>query len=73
MTIKEIEKDLSKEDFLVAICYSRKTVYEVRNAKDVRKYTITSKQFDNLKTKFGFEYFNSVGFGIPKHYYKQKA
>jgi hypothetical protein len=73
MTIKEIEKDLSKEDFLVAIFYARKTVYEIRNAKDVKKYTITSKQFDSLRAKFSFEHFSSAGFGITRHYYKQKA
>jgi hypothetical protein len=72
MTIKEIEKDLSKEDFLVAICYHKKTIYEIRNAKNVRKYTITSRQFDNLKAKFGFEHCNLVG-GITMNYYRQKA
>lgn len=71
MSIKELEKILESSDFLVEIQYNRKTVYELRNSSDIKKYSITSKQFENLKTKFNFKHLKSEGLGVRKHYYKQ--
>jgi len=71
MTIKELEKLLEGDDLLVQIQYTKKTIYELRNSSDVKKHTITSRQFDNLKERLNFNYFDSAGLGVRKHYYKR--
>ena len=71
MTIKELEKVLEDNDMLVKIQYTKRTTYELRNLKDVKKHIITSKQFENLKEKFNFNYLKSEGLGVRKHYYKR--
>ena len=71
MTIKELEKILESSDFLVEIQYNRKTVYELRNSNDVKKVSITSRQFDNLKERLNFNHLKSEGLGVRKHYYKR--
>lgn len=71
MTIKELENNLESNDLLLEIQHLRKNTYELRNVKDIRKYTITSKQFSSLKTKFNFNYLKSEGLAVRKHYYKQ--
>lgn len=73
MKAEELEKILDNNDLLVQILYRKKTVYELRNLSDVKKYSITSKQFENLKSKFNFKYFKSEGLMIRKHYYKREC
>jgi hypothetical protein len=62
MTIKELEKLLEDNDILVQIQYNKRTIYELRNSNDVKKVSITSRQFNHLK---------SEGLGVRKHYYKR--
>lgn len=71
MTIKELENILEDNDILVQILYNNKTIYELRNSNDVKKNSITSRQFDNLIQKFNFNHFKSEGLGVVKHYYKR--
>jgi len=56
MTIKELEKLLEDNDLLVQIQYNKRTIYELRNSNDVKKVSITSRQFDNLKEKLNFNH-----------------
>jgi hypothetical protein len=71
MTIKELEKLLEDNDLLVQIQYNKKTTYELRNSEEVKKHSITSRQFDNLKERLNFNHFKSEGLGVRKHYYKR--
>ena len=71
MTIKELEKLLEDNDILVQIQYIKRTIYELRNSNDVKKVSITSRQFDNLKERLNFNYLKSEGLGVRKHYYKR--
>lgn len=71
MTIKELEKLLEGDDLLVEILHRRKIIYELRNSNDVKKYSITSRQFDNLKERLNFNYFKSEGLAVRKCYYKR--
>jgi phage replication-related protein YjqB (UPF0714/DUF867 family) len=71
MSIKELEKVLEYDDILVQIQYTKKTFYELRNSSDVKKHTITSRQFDNLKERLNFNYLKSEGLAVRKHYYKR--
>lgn len=71
MTIKELEKLLEDNDILVQIQYNKRTIYELRNSNDVKKVSITSRQFDSLKERLKFNHFKSEGLGVRKHYYKR--
>ncbi len=71
MTIKELEKSLEDNDFLVQIHYNKRTVYELRNSHDVKKHSITSTQFGNLKKRLKFNLLKSEGSLVTKHYYKR--
>lgn len=71
MTIKELEKALEDNDILVQIQYNKRTAYELRNGSNVKKHSITSKQFYNLKSKFNFNHLKSEGLAVRKHYYKR--
>ena len=71
MTIKELEKLLEDNDILVQIQYNKRTIYELRNSNDVKKVSITSRQFDNLKEILNFNHLKSEGLGVRKHYYKR--
>ena len=61
MTLKELEKVLTKDDFLVEIQYTKKAIYELRNSKDIKKYNITYNQFVKLKSKFNFKHLKLEG------------
>lgn len=71
MTIKELEKSLEDNDILVHIQYNKITIYELRNSNDVKKHSITSRQFYNLKERLNFNHLKSEGLGVRKHYYKR--
>lgn len=71
MTIKELEKVLEDDDLLVRILFSGGLVYELRNGRDVKKHTITSKQFDYLMSKFNFKHLKTEGYLVAKQYYKR--
>ena len=71
MTIKDLEKLIEENDLLVQIQYNKRTIYELRNSDDVKKHSITSKQFDNLKERLNFNHLKSEGFAVRKHYYKR--
>lgn len=70
MTIKELETLIEDDDLLVQVQYNKRTVYELRNSDDVKKHSITSRQFDNLKEKLNFNHLKSEGL-VRKHYYKR--
>ena len=71
MNYQELEKLLEDNDILVQIQYNKRTIYELRNSNDVKKVSITSRQFDNLKERLNFNYLKSEGLGVRKHYYKR--
>lgn len=71
MTIKDLEKLIEENDLLVQIQYNKKTIYELRNSDDVKKHSITSKQFDNLKERLNFNHLKTEGLAVRKHYYKR--
>ena len=71
MTIKDLEKLIEENDLLVQIHYNKRTIYELRNSDDVKKHSITSKQFDNLKERLNFNHLKSEGLAVRKHYYKR--
>ena len=64
-------KLLEDNDILVRIQYNKRTIYELRNSNDVKKVSITSRQFDNLKERLNFNHLKSEGLGVRKHYYKR--
>ena len=68
---QELEKILEDNDLLVQIHYNKRTIYELRNSNDVKKVSITSRQFDNLKERLNFNHLKSEGLGVRKHYYKR--
>jgi hypothetical protein len=70
-TIKQLEDSLNKSDFLVEIQYNKRTVYEIRSDADIKKNTITSTQFNSLKSKFNFIFIGSNGMTVRTHYYKR--
>jgi hypothetical protein len=72
MTIKELEKILEDNDLLVQIQYTKKTIYELRNSDNIKKCSITSTQFFNLKERLNFKHLKSEGFGVRKNYYKRQ-
>lgn len=69
MKLEEIKENIQESDLLVEIIYHRKTYYELRDFRDIRKYTLTYNQFTKLKPMFRYDY--SEGFGVRTHFYKK--